>query len=102
MKVREKCFDCLNRQRFVILCLLEDVELKCGEVSNFTGLSKANVFYHLQILVKNNLVEKTAVQQKNVCRKAGKDSREIVRYKLTGSGVNAIKYFPQTRKGKGL
>jgi len=84
------------------LLLLEDIELKVSELSQFCGLSKANVFYHLQILVKNNLVEKKAVQQRNVCHNTKKDSKEIVRYKLTGSGVNAIKYFPQTRKGKGL
>lgn len=102
MKQRLEAFDCINKQRLTLLELLDERKLSNGELSRFSGLCLANTIYHMRVLQKEGLVERSLEQKKNVYRLAKRKTRGIYRWYLTQQGQEALKYFPESRKGKAL
>ena len=102
MKQRLEAFDCINKQRLILLELLDERKLSNGELSRFSGLRLANTIYHLEVLDEAGLIERSLEQKRNVYRLAKRKTRGIYRWYLTQPGQEALKYFPESRKGRAL
>lgn len=100
MKFWRKEFDVINSARFDILQALDGVELPASFIAETVGIRKQIVYYHLKILVENELVEKRETTKKTVDKRSRKKEKPIILFSLTSRGFDALKYFPKTRKAR--
>jgi len=95
MKIRREEWDCLSGIRLKILFCLQEIELQASEISNAVKMKQNLVFYHLQVLTENGLIEKTQTKKRRVYWKSDSKPKTIFRFKLTPLGIEATKYFPR-------